>query len=101
MNADGPKAKLGSLDEAAVREAISGNLCRCGTYPHVVSAMLNTAGTPAEAADEQVRSPCGPRWSRRCAAVARPPRRCAPSWRESASLSVVGKPLLRVDGARR
>lgn len=40
------QGKLGSLDEAAVREAISGNLCRCGTYPHVVSAMLNTAGTP-------------------------------------------------------
>ncbi|HNN95572.1 MAG TPA: 2Fe-2S iron-sulfur cluster-binding protein, partial [Pseudomonadota bacterium] len=41
------QGKLASLDEAAVREAIAGNLCRCGTYPHVVSAMLHTAGTPS------------------------------------------------------
>jgi xanthine dehydrogenase YagT iron-sulfur-binding subunit len=27
-----------------VRDAISGNLCRCGTYPHVVAAVLDAAG---------------------------------------------------------
>lgn len=38
--------KLASLDEATVREAISGNLCRCGTYPHVISAMLESKTAP-------------------------------------------------------
>jgi xanthine dehydrogenase YagT iron-sulfur-binding subunit len=31
------------LTANAVREAISGNLCRCGTYPHVVAAVLEVA----------------------------------------------------------
>ncbi len=32
------------LTAQTVREAISGNLCRCGTYPHVVAAVLEVAG---------------------------------------------------------
>jgi len=31
--------------EQDVRHAISGNLCRCGTYPRVVAATLEAAGT--------------------------------------------------------
>jgi aerobic-type carbon monoxide dehydrogenase small subunit (CoxS/CutS family) len=31
-----------SLDAEDVRAAIAGNLCRCGTYPHVVAAVLTT-----------------------------------------------------------
>ena len=31
--------------EADVRQAVSGNLCRCGTYPKVFSATLEAAGT--------------------------------------------------------
>jgi aerobic-type carbon monoxide dehydrogenase small subunit (CoxS/CutS family) len=30
--------------EQDVRQAISGNLCRCGTYPRVFSATLEAAG---------------------------------------------------------
>lgn len=30
-------------DEREVREAISGHLCRCGTYPHVLQAMAELA----------------------------------------------------------
>jgi len=30
------------LDAADVETAIAGNLCRCGTYPHVVAAVLTT-----------------------------------------------------------
>ncbi len=30
-----------------VREAISGNLCRCGTYPHVLAAMRSLMKEPA------------------------------------------------------
>lgn len=32
-----------SLTKARVEEAIAGNLCRCGTYPHVVAAVLDVA----------------------------------------------------------
>jgi len=32
-----------SLSEDQVREATAGNLCRCGTYPHVVQAALRAA----------------------------------------------------------
>ena len=39
----------GKLDEAKVRAAIAGNICRCGTYPHVVAAVLSVAGGKAGA----------------------------------------------------
>jgi aerobic-type carbon monoxide dehydrogenase small subunit (CoxS/CutS family) len=32
------------LSRDEVHDAISGNLCRCGTYPHVVAAVLDAAG---------------------------------------------------------
>jgi len=32
------------LTAAVVNDAIAGNLCRCGTYPHVVAAVLDVAG---------------------------------------------------------
>lgn len=39
-------AKAGeALTADTVRDAIAGNLCRCGTYPHVVAAVLDVAGT--------------------------------------------------------
>ncbi len=34
------------LTAEEVEDAIAGNLCRCGTYPHVVAAVLETAGAP-------------------------------------------------------
>ncbi len=30
-------------DEDDIREAISGHICRCGTYPHVIAAVLDAA----------------------------------------------------------
>jgi xanthine dehydrogenase YagT iron-sulfur-binding subunit len=33
----------GKLEASQVEDAISGNLCRCGTYPHVVAAVLAAA----------------------------------------------------------
>jgi aerobic-type carbon monoxide dehydrogenase small subunit (CoxS/CutS family) len=38
---------LSAIDEQAVREAVSGNLCRCGSYPHVIAATLMAAHGPA------------------------------------------------------
>jgi aerobic-type carbon monoxide dehydrogenase small subunit (CoxS/CutS family) len=35
-----------SLDRQLVMAETSGNLCRCGTYPHIVSAALDAAGAP-------------------------------------------------------
>jgi xanthine dehydrogenase YagT iron-sulfur-binding subunit len=35
------------LDEAEVRERMSGNLCRCGAYPGIVRAILRAAGETA------------------------------------------------------
>ncbi len=31
------------LDESAVRERMSGNICRCGAYPHIVRAVLEAS----------------------------------------------------------
>lgn len=36
-------------DEAAIAEAMSGNLCRCGTYPAIRKAILLAAGRRAAA----------------------------------------------------
>jgi aerobic-type carbon monoxide dehydrogenase small subunit (CoxS/CutS family) len=35
--------------ESDVRHAISGNLCRCGTYPKIFAATLEAAGTAQKA----------------------------------------------------
>ena len=40
-----------TMDEQTVREAIAGNLCRCGSYPHVIAATLAFAkGAPPSSA---------------------------------------------------
>jgi len=37
-----------TLDDAAIAESMSGNLCRCGAYPHIVAAIRIVAqGAPA------------------------------------------------------
>jgi len=52
---DGKPGK--SLTRAEVEAAIAGNLCRCGTYPHVVDAVMSVAtGDPGrKAAAELIR----------------------------------------------
>ncbi len=37
-------AKGGTLDRAGVSAAMSGNICRCGCYPHIVDAVLEARG---------------------------------------------------------
>jgi len=34
-------------DDVAVREWMSGNICRCGAYPNIVAAVQSVAGAPA------------------------------------------------------
>jgi xanthine dehydrogenase YagT iron-sulfur-binding subunit len=38
-----PDQPMQELDAVEVRERMSGNLCRCGAYPSIVSAVLETA----------------------------------------------------------
>jgi aerobic-type carbon monoxide dehydrogenase small subunit (CoxS/CutS family) len=33
-----------TIDETEVRQAVAGNLCRCGAYPHIFAATLAAAG---------------------------------------------------------
>ena len=42
-----PDAAARELDAADVRERMSGNLCRCGAYPSIVRAVLETAAQQA------------------------------------------------------
>lgn len=35
-------------DDAAIDAAMSGNICRCGTYPRIRAAIKRAAGLPAE-----------------------------------------------------
>jgi len=44
MSCQGLLARKQPVDADGVKRAISGNLCRCGTYPHVVAAVLSVAG---------------------------------------------------------
>jgi xanthine dehydrogenase YagT iron-sulfur-binding subunit len=43
MSALGLMAEGGTLSESEIREGMSGNLCRCGAYANIVSAILDVA----------------------------------------------------------
>ncbi len=43
MSAVGLLAEGGTLDAAAIRERMSGNICRCGAYPNIVDAIAAVA----------------------------------------------------------
>ncbi|MCK6519785.1 2Fe-2S iron-sulfur cluster-binding protein [Myxococcota bacterium] len=38
-----------SPDEATIRGAMSGNLCRCGTYPRILAAIRSVASSAGTA----------------------------------------------------
>jgi xanthine dehydrogenase YagT iron-sulfur-binding subunit len=44
LSAVGLLAEGRAKDEASIREFMSGNLCRCGAYPHIVAAIADAAG---------------------------------------------------------
>lgn len=46
-----------SPDDAAIREAMAGNLCRCGTYPGIVKAIGAAAEAMRAGADEGATPP--------------------------------------------
>ena len=50
-------ARNPSPDEAAIREAMAGNLCRCGTYPGIVKAIAAAAEAMRAGAGEGAAPP--------------------------------------------
>jgi xanthine dehydrogenase YagT iron-sulfur-binding subunit len=46
MSALGLIAEGGATSEAEIRENMSGNLCRCGAYANIVSAIVDTGSSP-------------------------------------------------------
>jgi xanthine dehydrogenase YagT iron-sulfur-binding subunit len=44
MSAAGLLAEGRRLDADAIRERMSGNICRCGAYPNIVDAIVSVAG---------------------------------------------------------
>ena len=79
---------------AEVQTAVSGNLCRCGTYPKVFAATLAACGQPlpphanVELAQESLTAS-----DKREIPDGEPP-----AWPASAQLAVVGRPTPRLDG---
>ncbi len=49
------KASGAKLDRAQVGDALAGNLCRCGTYPHVIDAVLAVANGERARSSELIR----------------------------------------------
>jgi nicotinate dehydrogenase subunit A len=47
MSAAALLAQNSEPDDAAIREALSGNLCRCGTHVRILRAVSRAAATPA------------------------------------------------------
>ncbi len=47
LSAVGAIAEGRASDDAAIREAMSGNLCRCGAYPNIVDAVREAANEMA------------------------------------------------------
>ena len=48
MSAAALLARNSAPDDAAIDAAMSGNICRCGTYPRIRAAIKHAAGVPAE-----------------------------------------------------
>lgn len=50
MSASALLARNPQPDDAAIDAAMSGNICRCGTYPRIRAAIKRAAGLPADRA---------------------------------------------------
>jgi xanthine dehydrogenase YagR molybdenum-binding subunit len=103
-------AKEPKPDRAAIRGAVSGNLCRCGTYPKVFTAVMKASGQKPEGWTLETRQagtgatpPPGTAWVGLAGGPVTAQLRTIPEteakpWPTSAGLAVVGKPTPRLDG---
>jgi xanthine dehydrogenase YagR molybdenum-binding subunit len=97
-------------DRAAIRHGVSGNLCRCGTYPKVFTAVMAASGQPIDGWTLETRTvgdgkpPAdGTAWVGIAGGpVTAEPRSVpageAPPWPTNVGLHVVGKSTARLDG---
>jgi len=97
-------------DRLAIRTACSGNLCRCGTYPKVFTAVMAASGQPPEGWTLETRTagtgaepPPGTAWVGIAGATITAEPRAIPAgeakpWPTNPGLDVVGKPTPRLDG---
>jgi len=97
-------------DRATIRNAVAGNLCRCGTYPKVFTAMMTASGQPATGWTLETRTagtgaapPPGTAWvgiagGPVVAELRTIPENEAKPWPTNPGLAVVGKPTARLDG---
>ncbi len=97
-------------DRLAIRNAVAGNQCRCGTYPKVFTAVMKASGQKPEgwtletrAAGTSAEPPPGTAWVGIAGAqvTAQPrtiPEGEAKPWPTSVGLAVIGKPAPRLDG---
>jgi nicotinate dehydrogenase subunit A len=59
MTAAGLLARDPKPDEAAIRAELDGNLCRCGSHPRVLRAVLRVVGQADGHRDRQTDQPTG------------------------------------------
>ena len=97
-------------DRAAIRTATSGNICRCGTYPKVFTAVMKASGQKPEGWTLETRTtketaapPTGTAWVGIAGGATSTELRTIPEneakpWPMNAGLAVVGKPTPRLDG---
>ena len=98
-------------NRAEIRNAVAGNLCRCGTYPKVFTAVMKASGQKPEGWTLETRQagtaappPAGTAWvgiaggAPMVAQLRTIPETDAKPWPTNAGLSVVGKPTPRLDG---
>ncbi len=103
-------AKEAKPDRATIRNAVSGNLCRCGTYPKVFTAVMTASGQPAKGWTLETRTtgnpappPPGSAWvgiagGQVTAQLRTIPETEAKPWPMNDGLNVVGKSTSRLDG---
>jgi xanthine dehydrogenase YagR molybdenum-binding subunit len=103
-------AREAKPDRLTIRNAVAGNLCRCGTYPKVFTAVMTASGQPAKGWTLETRSttsseapPAGSAWVGIAGGTVGTQLRTireteAKPWPMSTGLDVVGKSTARLDG---
>ncbi|MBK7860965.1 MAG: molybdopterin-dependent oxidoreductase [Archangiaceae bacterium] len=109
MSCAGLLTKNKKPTEADARDAIAGNLCRCGTYPKVVAAVLQASGQKPPPTLELASTALAPDGQGRLLGVVgtslsrgeAPPAGEPQAWGTNAQLRLVGKPTPRIDGRQK
>ena len=85
-----------TLDD--VKTAVSGNLCRCGTYPKVFAAAMAASGQKPPPGTQVIAHAAVLHDEAKSKNEAARPSDEPPPWPASDKLKIIGKPTPRVDG---